>query len=302
MRIYLASLIKSGFSFTNTGSENEQIPHDIIDQYPWDLESYHALQFDRRWADYMRSINKTIFMDSGAFSMFTRGIEVNLQEYADYLQDNHDVIHVASNLDVIGRDKEAESYANQKVLEDMGANIMPVHHARDSDYWLEKYLDEGYDYIFLGGMVPETGKYLRLWLDRIWENHLVNEDGTAKVKVHGFGLTTLDLINRYPWYSVDSTSWVMASRFGQIFLDLEHRDLKLTFSDQSPRMRDLGMHYDTLDPVTRATVDRRITDLGFDPQLLRTHFGWRDAFNIQFFKRVMDRPDPKFRRREETLF
>lgn len=299
MRIYLAGLIQTGFVWRgNSRSENVLVSEEIRLKYPWDLESYHYLQDTREAPNYFRHHKKTIFLDSGAFTMFTKGIKVDLSQYANYIKKGKDYIHVASNLDVIGRNSEQSSYNNQKTLEKYGAIIQPVHHARDDDKWLQKYLAEGYDYIFLGGMVPESTKYLREWLDHIWAKYLTKKDGSARVKVHGFGLTTLELMRRYPWYSVDSTSWVLLGRFGSIYVDMPNalgmKDLKITFSDQSPRIKDWDAHYDTLDPISRKVIDQRIIELGYDAQLLRTHYGWRDHFNIAFFRRLMDRPDPLF--------
>lgn len=296
MRIYLAGLIQTGFVWRgNSRSENVLLSEEVRLKYPYDLESYHYLRDTRNAPDYFRFNKKTIFLDSGAFSMFTQGIKVDLAEYASYIKKNQDFIHVASNLDEIGRGKEQESWNNQKILEKHGAKIQPVHHARDDDKWLLRYLAEGYDYIFLGGMVPETTKYLRGWLDHIFGKYLVKKDGTAKVKIHGFGLTTLELMRRYPWYSVDSTSWVLAGRFGNIYLDFaDGRDIKVCISDQSPKVKDWDAHYDTLDPISRKMVDARLNHLGYDPKLLRTHYGWRDHFNIQFFRRVMDRKEPVY--------
>ena len=53
-------------------------------------------------------------------------------------------------------------------------------------------------YIGLGGMVRQPTKLLRTWLDRMFADYLTNPDHTPKVKVHGFGLTNLDLLFRYP--------------------------------------------------------------------------------------------------------
>lgn len=300
MRIYLAGLIQTGFVWRgNSRSENVLLSEEVRLHYPYDLESYHYLRDTRNAPDYFRHHKKTIFLDSGAFSMFTQNIKVDLNEYATYIKTNKDFIHIASNLDEIGRGKEQESYNNQKILERYGAKIQPVHHARDDDKWLQKYLAEGYDYIFLGGMVPESTPYLRGWLDHIFGKYLVKKDGSAKVKVHGFGLTTTELMRRYPWYSVDSTSWVLAGRFGNIYLDFNDRDIKVCISDRSPRTKDWDQHYDTLDPVAREMVDARLIELGYEPSLLRTHYGWRDHFNIQFFKRFMDRPDPVYIPRQQ---
>jgi hypothetical protein len=303
VKIYLAGILQTGFTFgKESTSENVMVSDELRAAYPYDLESYHYIGDSQRVIDYLRSKGRTIFLDSGAFSMFTQGIKVDLKKYAQYIIDNADVIHVASNLDEIGAGKEQESYANQKALERMGAKIQPVHHARDDDYWLEKYIGEGYDYIFLGGMVPESAPYLRRWLDRIFDRYLTNPDGTAKIKVHGFGLTAIELMRRYPWYSVDSTSWVLAGRYGFVNVDLPTRDLKIAISDQSPSAKVLGSHYDSLDPVTQRLVRERLEALGYDIEKLRTMYGWRDHANVTYYERMMERPDPRFIKRDYELF
>lgn len=303
MRIYLAGMVQGGHMLrVNSGSENMIITESRTRTYPYDLESYHYLRTSNRPLEYMRRLGRPMFLDSGAFSMFTQGITVDLSEYAAYIKKNSDVIEVASNLDIIGRNAEQGTWDNQKKLEGMGVDIKPVFHARDHDKWLKKYLAEGYDYIFLGGMVPETTKYLLEWLDHVWSKYLVRKDGTAKVKVHGFGLTTLDLMFRYPWFSVDSIRWVIIGRYGMVFMDLPDRDAMITFSDQSPRIHDYDQHYDSLNPVAKRVVNKRLEELGYDPKLLRTHYGWRDHANISFFERVSQRPDPVFKFAEASLF
>lgn len=302
MRIYLAAVYTNdccGVSKPGSGRIRAKVTHDL--EYPWVLESYHYLR-DSGSVPLLKAIRtekKTIFLDSGAFTMFTQGAKVDLGQYTQFIKANKDIIHTASNVDHIGRGGEAISYNNQKLLQKMGANVQPVHHARDTDDWLQKYMAEGYDYIFLGGMVPETTQYLRGWLDHIWGRYLAGKDGSAKIKVHGFGLTTLQLMTRYPWYSVDSTSWLRTGSFGSIFLDLPHGDTKMFMSEKSPRRKDWDQHYDSLSPVARKVVDDRVRELGYDPAKLRTEYAWRDHFNISFFKRMLARPDYKFNRQHQ---
>lgn len=303
MRIYLAGMTQTGFVWRgNSKSENVTVSEEARRTYPWDLESYHYLGNNKLAPAYFREHGKTIFLDSGAFSMFTQGIHIPLETYADYIKANKDWIHVASNLDQIGRDKEAETWANQKELERLGVDVCPVHHARDDDRWLQRYLAEGYDYIFLGGMVPESIPYLTQWLDRIWDRYLVRKDGTAKVKIHGFGLTALSMIRRYPWYSVDSTSWVLIGRYGIIYVDLPHMDIKINISSESGAIHKMDAHFDTFAPAIRQAIRDRIEQLGFTCEELRTSYGKRDVWNIEFYRRLMERPDPIFKRREVNLF
>jgi hypothetical protein len=62
-------------------------------------------------------------------------------------------------------------------------------------------------------MVPVETTQPRLWLDEVFAHYLTFA-GAPIIKVHGFGMTTFELMARYPWYSVDSSSWLMGGRNG----------------------------------------------------------------------------------------
>ena len=123
------------------------------------LESYYYLKNPKKIA-ITRERGTRIFLDSGAFTMFTQGVKIDLKEYARFIICHQDIIEVAANLDVIGNAEH--SYANQKKLEGLlkphGLNVLPVHHVlEDHDHWLlKRYLDEGHQHICLGGMVTEN--------------------------------------------------------------------------------------------------------------------------------------------------
>lgn len=288
MRIYIAGF----YNLHGGGTESSQV--SINSNPAWVLESYHYM--NQLKEQLIRDRKETVFMDSGAFSMFTQGVSISLEKYAEYLEAKKDIIHVASNLDEIGQGREEQTYANQKALEKMGARVQPVHHARDKDEWLQRYLAEGYDYIFLGGMVSETTQYLKVWLDKIWRKYLTNKDGSPKVKVHGFGLTTLELMERYLWFSVDSTAWVTTARYGGIYLDMPNgKVITMKFSSaRSPKQKFFEDHYDALSPAAKKAVDARLAEFGFEAANLRVNYGWRHRWNIDFFRRAQDRPKKLF--------
>jgi|LGVD01.1.fsa_nt_gb hypothetical protein len=260
------------------------------------LESYHYIQNEKIFPS-VRKNKDSIFLDSGAFSMFTQGIEVNLQAYADFIRKNSKLIHIASNLDVIGKGNEKATYKNQKTLESMGAKIAPVHHARDKDKWLERYLNDGYEDIFLGGMVPESAVYLKEWLDRVWDRYLTDKNGHPLVRVHGFGLTTESLMTRYPWYSVDSTKWAIAAGMGSILVPLNRPDRffwQITFSSQSPARKKRNQHILTISEDERRLVNKFVRDFGFKPKQLRNSAAVRRMFNLLAFREMQHNyPWPK---------
>lgn len=285
MRVYLAGYYNGKASAYALSDE----------QYSYYLESYHYINTERH-CSMIRKDQRTVFLDSGAFSMHTKGIEINLDAYVDFVKKNADILHLVSNLDHIGMGKEKETYDNQKYLESQGIQVQPVFHVRDRDEWLIKYIEEGYDYIFIGGMVPESTQFLQTRLDDLWSKYLTDSKGDALVKVHGFGLTVLPLMQRYPWFSVDSTSWVLTGRFGSIYVRLPEDDrvVKVCISDKSPRIKDWDMHYSSMPMILRRRLDRIFEDAGYTAKELGEIYWKRDLWNIAFFKELCDKEPPRF--------
>jgi len=229
------------------------------------LWSYYYILTEKKK---MEKINKVeLFLDSGAFSAKTQGVEINLQEYIAFIKEHEEVIEVYANLDVIGDAKA--TYKNQKRMEKTGLIPMPVFHYGADVKWLEKYIAEGHKYIALGGMVKTPN--LIPWLDNIWHNYLTDEAGFPIIKVHGFGLTSLSLMLRFPWYSVDSTSWVVTGRLGSIYMPhfrngkwtYDENSWKISVSNKSPDLKIKGAHYQTLSPLQKKQIDNYLALKGY---------------------------------------
>jgi hypothetical protein len=305
IKLYLAARYHADRA--NPEHHNPLLRAPATEDYPYHLESFHYLGKGECDRDIRRNVKAgwgPIFMDSGAFSMFTQGIKMDLDAYGRFLVQRADYVEVASNVDVIGAGNEQGSYDNQKYLESLKlpVKVCPVHHARDDDRWLVRYLDEGYDYLFLGGMVPETTKYLYEWLDHIFDKYLAMPDGTARIKVHGFGLTTFELMDRYPWYSVDSTSWMMVAVFGSILMDVGGKPRAISFSEKSPAKKTEGRSFWSLDAMTQDHIRSTLKAEGFTPEDLAESYGMREKWNIRFYRRFMEKTNPVFVRRAVTFF
>jgi hypothetical protein len=317
--IYLSGIYHSGIAKPGSRSIHLRMMERV--RHPFVMESFHYA--DDATARLIRYNKQKIFLDSGAFSAHMQGVRINLRQYAAFISENADIIKVAANLDLIGPGNERWSYQRQKSLETLltpdGLDrlIIPVHHVRDHDDWLRRYLDEGYSYIGLGGMVGESPRILKRWLDHVWRRYLTYADGTPKVKVHGFGLTSRELMRRYRWASVDSTSWMRIAHYGGVLLDFAWSngsigDFKIEFSERSPKRFDPNSwHYHSLMPADKRAVDLRLEQLeaerirdpeieadfqaelgckmGFNPTALGRSYGLRDLCNIGYYLRAMQR-------------
>lgn len=201
----------------------------------------------------------SLFLDSGAFSALTQKVQINLTEYIAFIKKYQGIIDVYSVLDDI-TDPEI-TLANQKTMEEAGLNPVPCfHHGEPFDY-LDNYVDN-YDYISLGGLVGARTKVLQEWLDRCWLR-LIEGNGMPKVKVHAFGMTSHQLLWRYPWYSVDSTTWILTARMGSIYVprmqfgkyDYKLRPWIITFTKNALNGKlPEGKHFDTFGPANRQSI------------------------------------------------
>jgi len=215
----------------------------------------------------MKDKKVELFLDSGAFSAKTQGVEIDIKQYIDFIKEHEDCIEVYANLDVIGN--PAATWKNQLIMEKAGLHPLPVFHYGEDLQWLEKYLARGYEYMALGGMVKTPN--VSVWLDAVWKNHLTDTSGMPKLKVHGFGLTSLSLMLRYPWYSVDSTSWVVTGRLGSIYIPqlkngkwiYDDTSWKIAVSSQSPSLKESGKHINTLPPLQKKIVMDYIKEKGY---------------------------------------
>lgn len=288
MKLYLAGLYTSNFDIGGRLyarlTEAERRHRDDVRYY---LESYHYIH-RQTYVDKLRKDKVKVFLDSGAFSAFTKGVDVDIEAYCRYVQENRDIIETvegavcASVLDGIG--DPLKTWQNQQHMEKLGVRPLPCFHYGEDERYLEWYISN-YEYITLGGMVPISTPQLKLWLDRIWERYLTDGSGRPRLRVHGFGLTTLSLMERYPWYSVDSSSWVQIAANGNILIP---EFGALAVSVNSPAAKQEGRHLDTVPELQRLAIVRKIEEAGFGMDRLQTEYISRWVYNCYSFRAIND--------------
>jgi hypothetical protein len=221
----------------------------------------------KRIFDIAMSNKLNIFLDSGAFSAKSQGVPIDIYEYISFIESHKELLSVYANLDVIG--DPIASKKNLRIMQKAGLNPLPVFHFGENPDKYLKPLIEKYDYICIGGMVKSGD--LVTFLDRCFSKYICDEDGFPKIKVHGFGLTSVKMMLRYPWYSVDSTSWILTGRMGSIYIPFwkkgqwiyDENTLKIAVSNQSPTMKEAGRHISTLSVMERKHAMDYIAETGF---------------------------------------
>lgn len=283
MHIYMAAVYSNGYC--NGQPRNEKLTeHEkkIVNDIPHILESWHYVG-KQKFVDEMRADGAKIFLDSGAFSAHTLGVKLDVGDYCNYINRNRDILRVedgdlmASVLDGIG--DPLKTYRNQLEMEARGVRPLPCFHYGEDERYLEYYLGN-YEYITIGGMVGKTKQQLITWLDRIWDKYIIDGSGKPKAKFHGFGITTVAIMERYPWYSCDSSSWIQGAAFGTI---VHPKHGALSVSEKSPLRHDKGRHISTLTPIEQEYVHKDLIRQGFSYERLSTVYESRAAYNLMSY-------------------
>lgn len=267
---------KSHWIYTDELNDFER---SLVGNIRYALESYHYVQAERK-LEVLKRNNGFVFLDSGAFSAFTLNETIDLDAYCKFIHTHPENIEMASVLDGIG--DPFKTYQNQCLMEQAGTRPLPCFHYGEDERYLEHYI-ANYPYITLGGMVPNTPAQNKLWLDRIWSKYLCDAQGKPRLKVHGFGMTSLPLMQRYPWYSVDSSSWVQIGNMGNIYLPQWGT---VALSDKSPARKVAGQHVETMLPPARKAIIDEIERRGFSYDRLSKIYASRWVFNISIYNEL----------------
>lgn len=178
------------------------------------LISYHYCK-RRPMAEFLAgifgSVLPKVYLDSGAWSAFTMGVDIKLDDYCRYVADNADSLWTYCNLDHM-KDPD-QTVANQREMERQGFTPMPAFHVGEPWKYLELYAEE-YDHLAIGRIVPFTGrpKVIIPYLGKCFR--II--DGRAKV--HGLGVSNTKLLRLFPWSTSDSSGWGSGFRYGTMSL------------------------------------------------------------------------------------
>lgn len=179
---------------------------------------------------------ENFMLDSGAFTFMNQKKQSAVdwdgyvERYAEKIVERG--IKYFFELDIDGIVGLTEVERLREKLERLtGRKSIPVFHkSRGQQYWLD--MCAAYDYVAIGGIVTKEIK-VREHKFLTWFLQTARE---AKTKVHGLGFTNFVGMTKYPFYSVDSTSWV-GSKWG-ILYRFDGRTIKQVRKPANARMTD----------------------------------------------------------------
>jgi hypothetical protein len=212
------------------------------------LQSAYYLKYSRVPNEYGF---ENLLLDSGGYTALVKNMPIELPQYIDYLNKNK--VKTAITLDVPDFHKTIEN--TYELKRSTNTKILPVYH--DTEFLdikkrgvIEKYCAD-FDYLCLAGLN-------RKMLDKKNKEQMGNfifSHTKNKIKVHGLAVTNKPFMEKYPFYSVDSTTWLNPAMFGTT---------KLVTNKNLVNYRSKKVHY--LDRISADVpywiqLEKSITDL-----------------------------------------
>jgi hypothetical protein len=156
-----------------------------------------------------------VLLDCGAFSASKGKGTINLEKYISFIHKWKDNLENYFVLDVI-YDGET-TWKNQKIMEDAELTPLPIFHQGTDVKYLYRCME--YPYFGMGGVGGKGYSFKDIVMahDKCWDI-ICDDKGYPKNKVHGFGITSPKVMLRFPFFSLDSTSWVINSRYGHVII------------------------------------------------------------------------------------
>lgn len=189
------------------------------------LMSYHYLQgkpknFLKKRIEEFPDLR--VFIDSGAHTFFQKIDEYRqkdekfwdeyLTKYTEWVKDNSDYIFACANLDIeaiVGIDKVDEWNDKYfKPVEESGVEVCYIWHSERGESGWEEYAKK-HSYIGLS-MANDRESTVQKLMKRLKVAEKYN------TRVHGMALTKTEILVRVPFFTADSTSWLVGQQFGEL--------------------------------------------------------------------------------------
>lgn len=177
----------------------------------------------------MKDNKGMIMVDSGAFTVWTKGKEIDIDEYSDWIKENIEYADYFVSLDVIpgSLSRPCTSYTEKQ--ESAGKSLknyfkmvrkgippeklIHVLHFGDDMKWADRSQDM--PFIGFGGLVGQNPAIRKEWLSSFTKK-LIDKEGYPVNKWHVFGVTDQDILLSAPFYSADSAGWLRKAVTGSI--------------------------------------------------------------------------------------
>lgn len=255
-----------------------------------DLECLRLLSYLNDKTRLKRRIEKglTTFVDSGAFTAHTKGKDIDLQTYCDWLNEYDSSVRIAAELDHIpgrwGQPKTKEqlaeapeiswkNYVYMRERVKSWEKVLPIFHQGEDFKHLSRLLDHKIPYIGISTSKEVSQLSRNVWMVKVFE--IIKRSSHSNVKTHAFGMTSLKALEMFPFTSADSTSWIMTGANGSIMTKYG----TIAVSEQNKKDQ---KYIGNLPPELRREFEEYVEGRGYTLKQLAEHYTPRMIFNIEY--------------------
>ena len=277
-----------GFDLYMAGTQNKMCENYMLEHGYCRLQSQVNDRTNiKRWVEENNNGGK-LFIDSGAYTALTKGKEVDVNEYIQYINAISDKLYVFAQVDYIPRNAQDKtdtgeaSWLNYLYMLDKMKEpdkLMPIYHQGESVEILRNMVEfkkpngEYVDYIGFGALagtgitVPEKQEFFKKCFQ------VIAESKNPNVKVHAMGMTSLSLLEMFPFYSADSTSWIMQGATGKIITPFGSMDV-------SDKTKYTKQHLTNIHEDARVKIETWLEENGMSLELVLTDYKYRTLCNL----------------------
>lgn len=257
-----------------------------------ELDGLRLLSFllDKPRVEIWREHNREIFLDSGAFSAHTKGAVIDVEQYIEFINERDDNLTCFAQLDTIpgefGKPKTRQmmeeaaekSWENYLYMYDKVKSpkkLLPIFHQGEDFRHLIRILEHEPKVEYMG-ISPANDLSTQLketWIAECFK--IIKESSNPDIKTHAFGMTSLRLLEQFPFYSADSTSWLMTGKSGGIMSKFG----TLVVSENLKKDKHHVVHKSK---EFKDTLEEYVQQYGFTLDELSTDYKKRMLFNIHY--------------------
>lgn len=239
-------------------------------------------------------VNCKLFIDSGSFSAWTKGVTINVDDYISFINQYDKYFTVYASVDNIPGEPKTTTTATQKEVDESADKtwenflymrskvndpdkLLCTFHCGESYNHLTKileYRDEygPIKYLGLGGMVGKSDFVLKGFLMKCFD--IISKSSNPNIKVHAFGMTKYDYLNQFPFTSTDSTTWLMTASYGNIIINTK----PIYISDHGLLDNDNIINKS---PIIKLEFENKLKNYGYTLEELTADYKKRRLFNLR---------------------
>lgn len=236
-----------------------------------------------------------LLIDSGAFSAHTRDAEVDVDAYIDFLNRIDPYVHVCAQVDKIpGKFRKPKTRQELEEAPELSwqnylymrpklkspEKLLPIFHQGEDYKWLHNILEwrdpETGDKVEYMGISPANDQPVKEKIKFIEKCfNIIKKSSNPDIKTHAFGMTSLYVLEMYPFTSADSTSWLLNGANGSIMT-------KYGAVLLSEKSMNNPQHIRKMPKAAQQEIEQYVESKGYDIERLSKEYTDRIRFNIDY--------------------